>query len=221
MTQLHGPCGAVIGTDENGCRASDFIIEFGRGAGELIDMAGLRGRYFRSGGAESRMLFSMAHYGFRSISQSNEVGIHPSYKELSVVPAGTSSKRARRTNATSEWKSGPTVSVFAGIRRLIDSAGRLDKFERKYEKIRANRSPAPQTTAQQIWSGWCASRLGERRTRLVRDALSILTANAQASCLSAYSVAEILSGSIQAPDMTPWQRFSTDKPISDSDQGSK
>ena len=71
-----------------------------------------------------------------------KTGIHPAYNEVNVVCACGHTFRTRTTN-----KSDIRVEIcsschpfFTGRQKLIDTAGRVDKFEKKYQKQRAGKA---------------------------------------------------------------------------------
>ena len=71
-----------------------------------------------------------------------KAGIHPAYNEVNVVCACGHAFRTRTTN-----KSDIRVEIcsschpfFTGKQKLIDTAGRVDKFEKKYSKQRAEKA---------------------------------------------------------------------------------
>jgi len=68
-----------------------------------------------------------------------KAGIHPAYNEVNVICACGHTFRTRTTN-----KSDIRVEIcsschpfFTGKQKLVDTAGRVDKFEKKYQKQRA------------------------------------------------------------------------------------
>lgn len=70
--------------------------------------------------------------------------IHPAYNEISVICACGHSFKTRSTH-----KGDMRVEIcsnchpfFTGRQKLVDTAGRVDKFERKYQKTRSKR-PQP------------------------------------------------------------------------------
>lgn len=76
-------------------------------------------------------------------------GIHPVYAEINVICACGHHFKTRSTH-----KGDIRVEIcsnchpfFTGKQKLIDTAGRVDRFERKYAKTRGKRPPAPQPTA--------------------------------------------------------------------------
>ncbi len=71
-----------------------------------------------------------------------KTGIHPAYNEVNVVCACGHTFRTRTTN-----KSDIRVEIcsnchpfFTGKQKLIDTAGRVDKFEKKYKQQRADKA---------------------------------------------------------------------------------
>jgi large subunit ribosomal protein L31 len=71
-----------------------------------------------------------------------KAGIHPAYNEVNVVCACGHTFRTRTTN-----KSDIRVEIcsnchpfFTGKQKLIDTAGRVDKFEKKYKQQRAEKA---------------------------------------------------------------------------------
>ncbi len=73
---------------------------------------------------------------------SMKVGIHPAYNEVNVVCACGHTFKTRSTH-----KGDIRVEIcsschpfFTGKQKLVDTAGRVDKFERKYSKIRAEKA---------------------------------------------------------------------------------
>ena len=71
-----------------------------------------------------------------------KAGIHPAYNEVNVVCACGHTFRTRTTN-----KNDIRVEIcsnchpfFTGKQKLIDTAGRVDKFEKKYKKVRAEKA---------------------------------------------------------------------------------
>jgi large subunit ribosomal protein L31 len=71
-----------------------------------------------------------------------KAGIHPAYNEVNVICACGHTFRTRTTN-----KSDIRVEIcsschpfFTGKQKLIDTAGRVDKFERKYKTQRAEKA---------------------------------------------------------------------------------
>jgi large subunit ribosomal protein L31 len=71
-----------------------------------------------------------------------KAGIHPAYNEVNVVCACGHTFRTRTTN-----KNDIRVEIcsnchpfFTGKQKLIDTAGRVDKFEKKYKQQRADKA---------------------------------------------------------------------------------
>jgi len=71
-----------------------------------------------------------------------KAGIHPAYNEVNVVCACGHTFRTRTTN-----KNDIRVEIcsnchpfFTGKQKLIDTAGRVDKFEKKYKQQRAEKA---------------------------------------------------------------------------------
>ena len=71
-----------------------------------------------------------------------KTGIHPAYNEVNVICACGHTFRTRTTN-----KSDIRVEIcsnchpfFTGKQKLIDTAGRVDKFEKKYKQQRAEKA---------------------------------------------------------------------------------
>jgi large subunit ribosomal protein L31 len=78
-----------------------------------------------------------------------KAGIHPIYKEINVICACGHTFMTRSTH-----KGDIRVEIcsschpfFTGRQKLIDTAGRVDKFERKYAVSRAAKKAAAQPTA--------------------------------------------------------------------------
>ena len=71
-------------------------------------------------------------------------GIHPNYQEIRVLCACGNNFATRSTH-----KGDIHVEIcsachpfFTGKQKLVDTAGRIDKFQKKYEKIRAAKAEA-------------------------------------------------------------------------------
>ena len=71
-----------------------------------------------------------------------KAGIHPAYNEINVICAGTNVFRTRSTH-----KGDIRVEIcsnchpfFTGKQKLIDTAGRVDRFEKKYASQRAEKA---------------------------------------------------------------------------------
>ena len=69
-------------------------------------------------------------------------GIHPAYNEVNVVCACGHTFRTRTTNKTDIRVEicSSCHPFFTGKQKLIDTAGRVDKFERKYKTQRAEKA---------------------------------------------------------------------------------
>jgi large subunit ribosomal protein L31 len=67
-----------------------------------------------------------------------KAGIHPAYNEVNVVCACGHTFRTRTTNKTDIRVEicSSCHPFFTGKQKLIDTAGRVDKFERKYNAQR-------------------------------------------------------------------------------------
>ena len=84
-----------------------------------------------------------------------KAGIHPAYSEVSIICACGNTFRTRSTH-----KGDIRVEIcsschpfFTGRQKLMDTAGRIDRFERKYKATRGDKKvlptaqPTPQPTA--------------------------------------------------------------------------
>jgi large subunit ribosomal protein L31 len=71
-----------------------------------------------------------------------KAGIHPAYNEVNVVCACGHTFRTRTTNKTDIRVEicSSCHPFFTGKQKLIDTAGRVDKFERKYKTQRAEKA---------------------------------------------------------------------------------
>jgi large subunit ribosomal protein L31 len=71
-----------------------------------------------------------------------KTGIHPAYNEVNVVCACGHTFRTRTTNKTDIRVEicSSCHPFFTGRQKLIDTAGRVDKFEKKYQKQRAEKA---------------------------------------------------------------------------------
>jgi len=86
----------------------------------------------------------------KGIPATMKAGIHPAYNELNVICACGHTFKTRSTH-----KGDIRVEIcsschpfFTGKQKLIDTAGRVDKFERKYKVHRdAKKAAQPQTVA--------------------------------------------------------------------------
>jgi large subunit ribosomal protein L31 len=74
-----------------------------------------------------------------------KVGIHPAYAEVNVNCACGHTFRTRSTH-----KGDIRVEIcsnchpfFTGKQKLMDTAGRIERFERKYAKVRKGAAPTP------------------------------------------------------------------------------
>jgi large subunit ribosomal protein L31 len=74
--------------------------------------------------------------------QAMKAGIHPAYNEVNVICACGHTFKTRSTH-----KGDIRVEIcsschpfFTGRQKLIDTAGRVDRFERKYQKVRAEKA---------------------------------------------------------------------------------
>jgi len=78
-----------------------------------------------------------------------KAGIHPAYNEVDVICACGHTFKTRSTH-----KGSIRVEIcsschpfFTGRQKLIDTAGRVDKFEKKYKVSRAAKKGQPAPTA--------------------------------------------------------------------------
>ena len=119
-------------------------------------LLGSRLRYGVSGGGcEPRPVFSRvlgrefpgpgSCYNLRFERFPMKAGIHPAYNEVNVICACAHTFKTRSTH-----KGDIRVEIcshchpfFTGRQKLIDTAGRVDKFEKKYQKTRGKRPPQP------------------------------------------------------------------------------
>ena len=71
-----------------------------------------------------------------------KAGIHPAYNEVNVICACGHTFRTRTTNKTDIRVEicSSCHPFFTGKQKLIDTAGRVDKFERKYKTQRAEKA---------------------------------------------------------------------------------
>ena len=74
-----------------------------------------------------------------------KVGIHPAYNEINVTCACGYTFRTRLTH-----KGDIRVEIcshchpfFTGKQKLMDTAGRIDKFQKKYAKVPKAQAPVP------------------------------------------------------------------------------
>ncbi len=81
-----------------------------------------------------------------------KAGIHPPYQEVNVICACGNSFRTRSTH-----KGDIRVEIcsrchpfFTGRQKLVDTEGRIDRFQRRYQRSQAQGKPAsssPEATA--------------------------------------------------------------------------
>jgi len=78
-----------------------------------------------------------------------KVGIHPAYNEISVICACGHAFKTRSTH-----KGDMRVEIcsschpfFTGRQKLMDTAGRIDRFERKYKASRVGKDKREQQPA--------------------------------------------------------------------------
>ena len=74
-----------------------------------------------------------------------KAAIHPAYEEINVICACGSTFKTRSTH-----KGDIRVEIcsschpfFTGKQKLVDTAGRIDRFERKYKDSRAGKKAQP------------------------------------------------------------------------------
>ena len=83
-------------------------------------------------------------------------GIHPDYRNVVIKDSSSGwsilTKSCARSNQTVQWEDGqdyPLVLVetssashpfFTGKHKVVDSAGRIEKFKRRYEKSNTDKS---------------------------------------------------------------------------------
>jgi len=88
----------------------------------------------------------LVHWMFREDSPNTmKAGIHPAYKEVNVICA------CGHTFKTSSTHKGDIrVEIcsschpfFTGRQKLVDTAGRIDRFERKYKATRGDKKAQP------------------------------------------------------------------------------
>ena len=70
-----------------------------------------------------------------------KAGIHPAYNDVKVTCAcGHTFQPARRTKAMSAWKSARNCHpFFTGRQKLVDTEGRVDRFQKKYANVQTTR----------------------------------------------------------------------------------
>jgi large subunit ribosomal protein L31 len=74
--------------------------------------------------------------------------IHPAYKEVSVVCACGETFRTRSTTTSKELRveiCSKCHPFFTGRQKLVDTAGRVERFERKYRRNKKETPPATTT----------------------------------------------------------------------------
>ena len=78
-----------------------------------------------------------------------KAGIHPAYEEVNVICACGHKFRTR-----SAHKGDIRVEIcshchpfYTGKQKLVDTAGRIERFEKKYKESRAAKKPQPQPVA--------------------------------------------------------------------------
>jgi large subunit ribosomal protein L31 len=83
-----------------------------------------------------------------------KAGIHPAYNEVNVVCACGHKFLTRSTH-----KGDIRVEIcsschpfFTGKQKLVDTAGRVDKFEKKYQKSRAEKAAAKKAQSRAVSS---------------------------------------------------------------------
>lgn len=75
--------------------------------------------------------------------------IHPNYKETTIVCACGEIIRTRSTKENIHIEiCSKCHPFFTGKQKLLDSAGRVDKFLKRYEKKRPSRGQKPKTKAK-------------------------------------------------------------------------
>lgn len=82
-------------------------------------------------------------------TQEMKPGIHPAYNEVNVICACGHTFRTRSTH-----KGDIRVEIcsschpfFTGKQKLVDTAGRIDRFEKKYKGTRGSKKTQPQPVA--------------------------------------------------------------------------
>ena len=65
-------------------------------------------------------------------------GIHPNYSSSQVSCACGNSFETRSTTAEIKVEICSLPSFFTGKQKLIDTAGRIEKFQKKYAKAKSN-----------------------------------------------------------------------------------
>ncbi len=76
-------------------------------------------------------------------------GIHPEYHEIKVQCAcgDTFTTRSTRKNDLQVEICSACHPFFTGKQKLIDTAGRVDRFNKRYAKTQASNPPATETAA--------------------------------------------------------------------------
>lgn len=84
------------------------------------------------------MLYSSFHWPNERIYPGMKEGIHPAYQEVNIICACGHSFRTRSTH-----KGDIRVEIcskchpfFTGKQKLVDTAGRVDRFQRKYANLK-------------------------------------------------------------------------------------
>lgn len=89
--------------------------------------------------------------------------IHPDYRPVVFQDTSSGDKFLTRstieTSETIEWEDGTTYPLakveissashpfFTGTMKIVDTAGRVERFERRYGKRRKKQAPAPESEA--------------------------------------------------------------------------
>ena len=74
-----------------------------------------------------------------------KAGIHPAYNEVNVIRACGNTFRTRSTH-TGDIRveiCSACHPFFTGREKLVDTAGRVDRFEKKYKATRGKNKPQP------------------------------------------------------------------------------
>jgi large subunit ribosomal protein L31 len=75
-----------------------------------------------------------------------KVGIHPAYNEISVICACGHSFKTRSTHKEGDMRveiCSTCHPFYTGKQKLMDTAGRIDRFEKKYAAQRAGKKAQP------------------------------------------------------------------------------
>ena len=76
--------------------------------------------------------------------------IHPEYKEATIVCACGEAIRTRSTKQNIHVEiCSKCHPFFTGKQKLVDSAGRVDKYMKRFEKKKAPKSPKPKSAPKQ------------------------------------------------------------------------